>query len=154
MSESEPLIIKHTPQKVVGWLCVAFFTFGGVSAWLAGQRSASLLFLVFVALGGFILLNSGSMHVDYDSITSYLPFRSYQIKWNEVRYIEIDRQGGSMVFVGEDKKLAVNGPALWAGKDKRDAANLIAAQMDRYGIEFRLTEKAMLRLSRNTKVRT
>lgn len=74
------------------------------------------------------------------------------MKWNEVQYVEIDSQGGSMVFVGENKKLAVNGPTLWSGKDKLDLARLMSAQLERYDIEIRPTEKAMFRLSRNTKV--
>ena len=145
------LIIKHTGSKVVGWGCVAFSVFCSVGAWSAGDRKTSLWFLVFVALGGFLILNSGSMQVDSESIRYYLPLRSYQIKWNEVQYIEMDSQGGNMVFVGENKKLAVNGPRFWFGKDKRDLAMLIAAQIDKYGIEVRTTEKAMFRLSRNTK---
>jgi len=146
------LIIKHTYSKIVGWICTAFFIFCSVSAWRAGQRGASLVFLVFVALGSYILLSSGSMQVYSDSIRYYLPLRRYQIKWNEVRSIEIDSQGSSMVFVGENKRLAVNGPMFWTGKDKRDAARLIAIQIDRYEIEVRTTEKAMFRLSRNTRV--
>jgi len=107
------LIVRHTYSKVVGWLCTAFFIFCSVSACRAGQRGASLVFLVFVALGSYILLNSGSMQVYSDSIRYYLPLRRYQIKWNEVRSIEIDSQGSSMVFVGENKRLAVNGPMFW-----------------------------------------
>lgn len=147
------LVIKHTPLKVVGWAGVAFAFFCTVGAWNGGARPTSLLFLGFGALSSYLILGSGSMHVDSDFIRYYLPLRSYQMKWSEVQYIEIDRQGGNMVFVGENKKLAVNGPAVWFGRDRFDAGQLIAAQIDRYGIELRPTEKAMFRLSRNTKVR-
>ena len=92
------------------------------------------------------------MQVDSDSIRYYLPFRSYQIKWNEVRYVEVDNQVGSMVFVGENKQLAVNGPMAWIGNDKFEMGKLISEQIDRYHIEIRVTEKAMFRLSRNTRV--
>jgi hypothetical protein len=56
------------------------------------------------------------MQVDSDSIRYFLPFRGYQIKWNQVQYIEVDNQVGSMVFVGENKQRAVNGPIAWTGK--------------------------------------
>ena|SRR5215204_2717879 len=92
------------------------------------------------------------MEVYPDSIRYDLPLRRYQIKWNEVRSIEIDSQGSSVVFVGKNKRLAVNGPIFWTGKEKCDAARLIAIQIDRYEIEVRATEKAMFRLSRNTRV--
>jgi hypothetical protein len=138
----------------VGWVCVALFLLGSIAAGRAGARSAALIFLGFVALGSYLILSCGSMQVDSDSIRYYLPLRIYQIKWNEVQYIEIDSQGANMVFVGENKKLAVNGPMFWTGKDKLDMGKLISTQMDRYGIELRPTEKAGFRLSRNTKVRT
>ena len=147
------LVIKHTPLKVVGWGGVAFAFFCMAGAWNAGARPTSLLFLGFGVLSSYLILSSGSMQVDSDFIRYYLPLRSHQITWNEVQYIEIDRGGGSMVFVGDNKKLAVNGPAVWSGRDRFDVSQLIATQIDRYGIELRPTEKAMFRLSRNTKVR-
>ena len=146
------LIIKHAYPKLVGWASVAFFLFCTVGSWSAGARLQAPLFLIFVALGIYILLGSGSMQVDSDSIRYYLPLRRYQIKWNEVQYIEIDRQGSSMVFFGENKKLAVIGPMYWSGINRFDVGRLIAAQIDRYGIEVRTTEKAIFRLSKNTKV--
>ena len=146
------LVIRHTFNMVVGWIGIVFFMVCGVMASRSGAGGTSLLLLGFTALGGFLVLNSGAMQIDSDSIKYYLPFRRFQIKWNEVRYIEIDRQGGSMVFVGENKRLATNGPKLWTGKDTNDAGKLISAQIDRHGIELRQTEMAMFRLSRNTKL--
>ena len=146
------LVIKHTLNIVLGWVGFVFFMLGGVMSWRAGARGTSLVFLVFVALSSYLLLNSGSMQVNSDSIKYYLPFRSFQIKWNEVKYIEIDRQAGSMVFVGENKRLSTNGPKLWTGKDKNDAGKLFSSQIDRHGIELRQTEMAMFRLSKNTKL--
>jgi|GEM_PF-1311235 len=147
------LTIKHTYYKVVGWVGIAFFMICTLGSWSAGAGRTSLIFLGFVVLGSYLILNSGSMQVDSDSIRYYLPFRSYQIKWNEVRYIEVDSQVGSMVFVGENKQLAVNGPMAWTGKDKFEIGSFISAQQDKYNIEVRVTEKAPFRLSRNTRVR-
>jgi len=147
------LTVRHTFYKVVGYLCLTFFVFCAVMSWRAGAHGATLVFLIFVVLGSWVILSSGSMQMDSQSIRYYLPLRSYQMIWNEVQYIEIDKQAGSMVFVGENKRLAVNGPATWSGKDKMEMAQLISAQIDRYGIEVRQTEKAMFRLSKNTKDR-
>ena len=146
------MVVNHTPVKVLGWVCFTLSIFCTVMSWRAGGRGISLVFLFFAALGGYVILSSGSMHVDSYSIRYYLPFRSYQIKWTEIRHIEVDSQGATIVFVGENKKLAVHGPMFTSGKDKREAGRLIATQMDKYGIEFRLTEKANYRFSRNTRV--
>ena len=147
------LTVYQTFYKVVGYLCLAFFIFCAVMSWRAGAHGATLVFLIFVTLGGYVILSSGSLQMDSQYIRYYLPFRSYQIRWNEVQYIEMDKQASSMVFVGENKQLPVHGPAVWSGKDKREMALLISAQIDTYGIEIRQTEKAMFRLSKNTKDR-
>ena len=146
------LTVKHTYSKVAGWLGVVFSIYACAITWRAGDRGSSLVILGFAALGIYLILTTGSMQVDSDSITYHLPLRSYQIKWNEVRYIEIDRQGHSLIFVGDDKTLATQGHKLWTGKDKMDMPDLIATQVGKYGIEIRLTEKAAFRFSRNTKV--
>ena len=146
------LVVTHTFYKVIGWVCVVFGVCCGVMAWRAGGRGLSLFFLLFVALGIYIVLNSGSTQMDSQYIRYYLPSGRHQIRWDEVRYIEIDKQGGNMVFVGENKRLAMNGPVSWSGKDKLEMLKLIRIQIEKYGIQVRQTEKAMLRLSRNTKV--
>lgn len=146
------LTIKHTYSKVVGWAGLAFCLFLTVSAWRAADLFLFLVSLGFLAMSCYVILTTGSMEVDSDSVRYYLPLRSYQIKWTDVKYIEVDRNGASMVFVGENKKLSVNGPKLWTGNDKLDMAELIGTQIDSHGIEIRPTEKAMFRLSRNTKV--
>jgi hypothetical protein len=146
------LTIKHTPCKVVGWMTVAFCVFATAGSWNAGAYRASVFFIAFAALGGYLILSSGSMQIDSDSITYHLPLRSYQIKWSEVRYIEIDAGGGNMVFVGDSKRLAVIGPALWSGKDKIYLHKFMSDQLDKYDMEVRVTLKAMFRLSKNTKL--
>lgn len=93
-------------------------------------RGMSLLCFGFVALAIYVILSSGSMHINSDSIKYYLPLRSYKIKWNEVQYIEIDRQGSNIVFGGENKRLAMIGPAYWSGKDRIDTHRLIKAQIE------------------------
>ena len=149
---SKVLTIKHTPARVVGWIDVVFATFGSIGALSAGAYGPSLLFLIFVALGGYLILSSGSMQMTSDYITYHLPLRSYQMKWNEVRYIEIDAGGGNMVFMGDDKRLAVIGPAFWSGKDKIYLSEFMGKQLDKYELEVRVTAKAMFRLSKNTKL--
>lgn len=150
--ETRCLTVTHTFYKVVGWVCVIFAVCCGVMAWRAGGRGLSLFFLLFVALGVYIILNSGSTQMDSQSIKYYLPLGKYQIKWDEVQYIEIDKQGGNMVAVGKNKRLAMNGPTSWSGKDKMEMRKLIGAQIEKYGIQVRQTEKAMFRSSRNTRV--
>lgn len=146
------LIVKHSVHRVLGWAGLAFFIYISWVTWRAGDRRSFLVALGFAALACYFLLNVGSTHVDSDSIRYYLPLRSYRIKWSEVRYIETDVEGASLVFVGDNKRLSMNGPRLWAGKDKMAMRKLMDVQVKRYGIEIRHTQKAVFRRSRNTRV--
>jgi len=60
------LTIKHTYYKVVGWVGVAFFMICTLGSWSAGAGRTSLIFLGFVVLCSYLILNSGSMQVDSD----------------------------------------------------------------------------------------
>lgn len=148
---TEVLTIKHTPAKVVGWACLVLCLSGAVAAWTAGARGPALLLIGVMSIGAYIVLGSGSMQMNSDSVYYSLPLRSYQIKWNEVKYMEIDRQGGNMVLAGENKRLAMVGPYLWSGKNRVRTLRFIGEQIEKHGIEVRTTEKAMFRLSKNTK---
>ena len=150
----QSLIVKHTPYRVVAWVEITFCVFCGVVSWRAGARGVALVFLLSCFVGVLIVLSSGSMHIDSESIRYYLPLASYEIHWKEVHSIEMDAQGGNMVFIGENKRLAVNGPMSWSGKDKLEMSNLITTQIEKYEIQVRITSKAMLRLSKNTRVKT
>ncbi|MGH9882397.1 MAG: hypothetical protein ACRD6N_13250 [Pyrinomonadaceae bacterium] len=152
LMEERSLLVKHTFPKIVGWLGVAFFLFCGVSAWLAGARWPAAFFLGFVAVGIYLILSAGSMEMDSQGIKYHLPLASYEIRWSDVKSIEIDPQGGNIVFIGEGKRLAALGPVMWSGKDKLEMRRLIGAQMKKGGIEMKTTGKAMLRLSKNTRV--
>lgn len=145
-------IIKQTVPKVVGWAGVVIAIAGTIGAFNAGGRILCLWLLGFGALCVYGIVTSGDIEVDSFSIRCYLPFWTYEMQWSEVQYMEIDSQGTCMVFAGENKRLAVNGPAYWSGNERHKAAALMAEQIDRYQIEVRYTEKAMLRLSKNTRI--
>lgn len=144
--------MKHSVHKVLGWVAMVFSIYVMWITWRAGDRGSFLVALGFAAVACYFLLNVGSTHVDSDSIRYYLPFRTYQIRWSEVKYIEMDAEGASLVFVGENKTLSMNGPRLWTGKDKNDLQKLMVAQMKSYSIELRQTQKALFRRSKNARV--
>lgn len=146
------LVVNPTFVRVTAWVCIIFFLFCGVMSWRAGNGKAALLFLLFVTLGVYLLLFSGRMEMDAQCIIYRTPLANYRIKWDEVLRIQIDRQGGNIFFCGEDKRLAAVGPMFWRGKDKMEMLKLLSTKVKEQGIETQETEKAMLRLSKNTKV--
>lgn len=152
--ESRPLIVKLTFVKVLAWIGIILFFFFAVLAWRAGEGEVSLLFMLFIALGGaYLLYFSGTIEMDAQTITCRTPLAQYQIKWNEVSHIEIDTQGSSVVFCGENKILIALGPMFWSGKDKMEMLRLVGAQVEKRGIETPQTGKQVFRVSKNTKVR-
>jgi len=113
-----------------------------------------IMFLVFVAMGIYLLLTSGSLEVNGEVISYRSPIAQYQISLSEVMYIEIDSRGSSIVFCGENERLAALGPMYWSGSDKKRILYWLDREVDRRGIEIRPTEKSMYRFSKNTRVRT
>ena len=109
--------------------------------------------MVFVPLGAYILLFSGTLEMNSETIIYRTPLARYQIRWDEVTRIELDRVGSNIVFWGENKRLVALGPYFWQGADRTDMLLLIAAQIDKLGINVQQSEKAGFRLSKNTKMR-
>jgi hypothetical protein len=119
----------------------------------AGQGNVSPYFLIFVALGVYLLVSVGSVEINPDFVTYRTPLASYTISWDEVERIEIDAQGGAMVFAGANKRVVTIGPAYWAGKDKQQLQALLYATLEKRNIPVIPTQAALFKLSKNTKVR-
>jgi hypothetical protein len=147
------LIVKPTFIRVVGWVSIIFFLFCTIGTWRAGLGKGILVFILFAGLGVYLLLSCGTLEMDSKSILYRTPWARYQIRWEEVIRIELDKKGSSIVFWGENKRLVALGPYHWQGADRTDMFLLVAAQIDKLGIEMQQSEKAMFRLSKNTKVR-
>jgi hypothetical protein len=152
IERKEELSVTHTPYKIVGWMCITFFAFGSFMAARAGAFGVALFFLLFVGLGIYIVLGAGSMKVNAKEICYGLPLASYKIEWREIKYVEADKQFSSLVFVGENKRLAVNGVTSWTRKKGQKMMEFLLEQMRQNSIEFKQTEWAMIRTSKNTKV--
>ena len=146
-------LVKPTIIKVVGWMCIILFLLGSVMSWRAGATGVSVFFLVFIALGLYLVLFSGTLQMSSEIISYKTPLSHYQILWKEVEQIEVDEQGGNLVFVGKDKQLAAMGWQFWSGKDKLGMLNLMDEQRKSRNIEVKETAKAMIKSCKNTKVR-
>lgn len=77
------------------------------------------------------------------------------MKWDEVKKIENDIQGGGLVFYAADrnKRIAVvPGPGFWSGSDKQNMLKLLSEEIDKRQIELKHTPRAAYTMSKNTKV--
>ena len=147
------LIVKPTLIRVIGWICILLFLFGTIGAWRAGAQKPALIFLVFVGLGVFLVLFSGTLEMTSEIIIFHTYLKRYQMRWDEVTHLELDRVGSNIVFWGENKRLVGMGPYYWQGADRKDMLLLVATQIDKLGLTVQQSEKAMFRRSKNTRVR-
>ena len=138
--------------KIIGYGCIVLFSLAAFLSWLAGGGKLSPFFLLFALLGLLCLLWYGSVEADEYVITYILPLGRFEIRWDEVESVEVDGQGHAMVFVGEQKRLPIMGPAYWGRGNKEELAMLITDQMEKRHIPFRHTQKAPYRLPKNTRV--
>lgn len=148
-----PLRVKLTFMKALGWSVVVLLLGLAVGAYLSGERGVSFGFLAFSLLGVYLILASGAIEMDADVITASTPLSRYQIRWDEVRSVETDIQRQGIVFVGNDKRMAMPGPMYWSGADKPAMIKLYLAQIEQRNLEVKETQKALWRLSKNVKVR-
>jgi hypothetical protein len=146
---------KSTSAKAIGWVCIVFFLFCAVASYSAGQGSVSPFFLLFVALGVFLILITGELSMSSEEIIYTTPLAKYQMKWDEVKKVEIDLQGGGLVFYANDrnKRMAVLGPGYWSGPDKQNLAKLLSDEMEKRQIPMEQTPRAAYTMSKNTKVK-
>src|SRR5215813_5386873 len=129
-AENESLRVGAKFVKGLGWSCMLIFLLLAVWSWLDGEGKEALFLLIFVALGAYLILATGSAEMNKDSITYITPFGVYRIGWDEVTEIELDLNGGNLVFKGQNKRLALLRPHYWSGEDKELMWRLFLAQVE------------------------
>jgi len=139
--------------KGFGLVCGLLFLLLAVWSWLDGGVKEALFLLIFVALGAYLILATGSAEMNKDYISYITPIGVYRIGWDEVTEIEIDLNGGNMVFKGQNKRLSLLRPHYWSGEDKDRIWRLFLAQVETRDIEVKETTKPLWRLNKNTKIK-
>jgi hypothetical protein len=154
MQASEPVqdlrVKPHVFVKVIGYGSILLFTFAAFMSWLTGGGIVSPFLLLFALLGVLCLLLYGPIEADEYVITSILPVGHFEIRWDELIYVEVD--GYALVFVGDEKRLPIAGPTFWAQENKEAMIELITAQIEKRQIPLRYSRKASYRLPKNTRV--
>lgn len=113
----------------------------------------AILFAAFVCLGIYITLAAGSVETNSQHFAYRSLWADYSMPWNEVVKIELYPDGSSFVLFAHDKRLSALGPIYWSGPDRVEMIRLVNAQITSRGIEVVVTGMALLRLSKNTKLR-
>jgi hypothetical protein len=118
--------------------------------WYVGL-TAIMLALTLPGIYLLIML-SGSIETDGQSVTHNSPFGHYRIRWDEIKRIESGRFADWLVFYGEDKRLAFMGPIMWSKACRDQMLRFIQAQVQQRDIETKQINSALPALSKNTRV--
>jgi hypothetical protein len=140
--------------ELLGWACWLLFLLMGVSSLLAGHEKTALLGMALAVPGVLMVLGSGSVEMNKDSITKSTAIGDSRIAWDEVTEIEIGLDGARLVFIGRNKRLVALGPAFWSGEDTGQMLRLFAAQVETRDIDVKRTRKVMWRRNKNTKIKS
>ncbi len=145
---SSPLRVA-TPAKVeriVGWIGVVFFLFIAIV-------SRESFFLLFVFVGAYLIV-PGWIIADSKTISRKHFFIHHQMRWDEIKSVEVDESQSHIVFRNQERILAIPGSASWSGSAKNDLYEFIEAQLDDHQIEVKRTWRAGFRRSKNVRVRS
>jgi hypothetical protein len=146
------LTVNHWIPKGIGIFGALFFLFGAIGGFYTKQPLVGIFFLIFSAYSFFVFLLYGKTEMDKKAILQKSIIGSFKIKWYEVKGIEVDAGGNSIVFKGENKQLVIPGRSFWTGKDKKQMIELFNAQIEEKGLAVKYDTWAEFALSRNTRI--
>lgn len=117
-------------------------------------RDGVRLLLIFPALlfGYSFLASLITLSLDKDTITVKKLWATHQIPFSEIYLVEISPDYSTVVFYGDQKRLACLGAQYWHGRQKDDFILLLNRQLDERQIEVKTSWKAAFRSSKNTRI--
>jgi hypothetical protein len=128
------------------------FSGGSILAFRAGQPWPALSFILFIALGAYLLYASYSRYsVDNLAVTSFSSRGERSgILWSEVKWVELGTSG-TLVFHGEHKRFVLPTPSLWSGPFKPEMYRLVIDELGAKKIVPVLTSFADYKVNKNAR---
>ncbi len=130
---------------------MALFSMASLLSWRAGEGVVSMLFLVFVALGLYLVLGSGHIAADDGTMSVDSLLGRHALAWDRVRRVEGSGYG-TLVLHADDARLVVPPPMLWSGPDKAALRALIARRLRERALVVRHSRTADYRVHHNVRV--
>jgi hypothetical protein len=139
--------------KIIGGVCVLFFTGCAAGAFVAGQYPPITIFAFFTLMGLFMMLSAGSFEISENNITHRNLFGTFTLTWLELTKIEMGTQG-TIILHGEGKQFALPPPAYWSGKQKPAAFGLFQKTIESLSVTCYPSNTADYKIHKNVRVRT
>lgn len=145
-------VSDHWIIKFMGWGLLAF-CLPAVFALLVYQEILlAIVPLIFAVLGIIFTLNSGSLEIDREKLSRKTLLGRYQMRWNEVKWIEHHEQESGWLLCGENKQLGIISP-FWCSKKNREMyMALLMFEIQQRQIEMKRDWRVLYKYSKNTRV--
>lgn len=108
---------------------------------------------IFLFLGIYCLLRQTTLRADEAGVETCSRLALHRIKWSEIKAIKMDIVGFSLVFEGDEKRLATYGPLHWQGGEFNKFYWFVRAQADMLKIPFDDKAPRAIKFSKNTQVK-
>lgn len=142
----------HWLIKTIGW-GLLLFCVPAIGLFLTLEVLLSLLPIAFAILGALIVMNTGSLTLDRERLMRKTLLGRYQMRWDEVKWIEHHEQETAWLLCGENKQMAILPPTWCLGEDRELYASLLQAEIFERGIPLKRTPKVLWKWSKNTKIK-
>jgi hypothetical protein len=145
-------VTDNRVNAAFGWVILVFFTIMAVRSFLEGELILTFLFGILAAMGIALALSAGSLEMDIEAVTRIHRFGRYRMEWREIKWIEINPQNTCIVLHGDDKRLVIPGPKVWAGSDQEQMRHWFRVQIIRRQIDDKWSYWAQFKWSRNVRL--
>ena len=147
-------VVDHWIVQVAGWGSLGFSVLASLDAINSGSPAIAWLFVPLGVLSILWIMNWGITEFDHEGVRRRTLLGSWRIRWDELERVEIDPMETLLVLEGGKKRLVISGPALWIRSGLREALTMLQAQCEHRGIPIRHSLRALLKLSRNMRVKS
>lgn len=139
----------------IGWVSIVVFSPCVFFSWhsRSGGPVVGCGFLLFVALGVYLVSSAATLQVDEERITASSLYGISRMEWSDVTSVQMDEMGTTLVFQGADKRLCFSGPNYWKSAGREEMLLFISAVCEKRGLVFDTRSKPTWGGSRNTRVR-
>jgi hypothetical protein len=150
--DSVRVVADNWILQVIGWGGLVFAALSAASAILAQAYLAAIAFGLVGGLCMVMVLRWGITEFTAAHIRRITLFRVSGILWPEVKWIEVDPFGISMVLGGNGCQLVIPGPAIWSTMQRRTVQEMFETQVFQRKIPVRRTVLALVKFSHRTRM--
>ncbi|HEY2676216.1 MAG TPA: DUF4034 domain-containing protein [Steroidobacteraceae bacterium] len=144
------LTVSLRSQKIIGVVCVIFFLACAIGAYTSRQYGPIAIFMFFVFMGLYSIVSAGEIQVNTMSISQRTSFGLFRIAWRDVNRVEVGSHG-TLVFYGADQRFVLAPVAMWSGKDKSQAIELIGKKLKQLCLTPTISRLADYKIHKNVR---